>query len=297
VQRFLCLECRRGFSIQTFRVDYRLRKPALHLFLFRDFVSKTTMRQSARNWECTRRTVAHRLKLLGTHCREFHQSMLERARRAGGIRGVFQLDELETFEHNRRLKPVTVPVLTERKSFFVLHAECAPLAAKGGLSPVNRKKKEELESRFGKRRSGSVRAVQSSFEVLARVHRPHGEVAVQTDRKKSYATRLRRLFGERLWHGRYLSTTVRNYSNPLFPINHTLAMMRDGVSRLVRRSWAAAKLRERLELHLWIWIAYRNYVRAITNKVPGVTSAMALGIDSVKRKRKQLLAWRVLVAA
>jgi hypothetical protein len=94
-----------------------------------------------------------------------------------------------------------------------------------------------------------------------------------------------------------LSTAVRNYSNPLFPINHTLAMMRDGVSRLVRRSWAAAKLRERLELHLWIWVAYRNYVRAITNEARHVTSAMALGIDSGKWKRREMLAWRVFVAA
>jgi transposase-like protein len=297
VQRFLCLECRHGFSIQSFRVDYRLHKPALHLVLFRDFVSKTTMRQSARNWGCTRRTVAHRLKLLGTHCREFHGAMLERARRAGGISGVFQLDELETFEHNRRLKPVTVPVLIERSSYFVLHAECAPLAARGGLSPANCRKKEQLELLVGKRRSGSVRAVQNTFEVLAKVHRQHDQVTVQTDRKQSYATRLRRLFGERLWQERYPSTAVRNYTNPLFPINQTFAMMRDGLSRLVRRSWAAAKLRQRLELHLWIWIAYRNYVRAITNKAPNVTSAMALGLDPRKWKRRELLAWRVLDAA
>jgi hypothetical protein len=223
--------------------------------------------------------------------------MLERARRTGGIGGVFQLDEFESFEHNRRLKPVTMPVLIERKSFFVLHAECAPMAPRGRLTPRNRRKKEALELQFGKRRSGSAEAVRRSFEVLARVHREQGFVFVQTDKKKSYATRLRRLFGARVLHGCHASTAVRNYTNPLFPINHTSAMMRDGVSRLVRRSWAAAKLRERLELHLWIWIAYRNYVRSITNTARDVTSAIALGIDARKWKRKELLAWRVLSAA
>jgi len=78
VQRFLCLECRRFFSIQSFRLDYRLRKPHLHLTLFRDFVSKTTMRQSARTLGCTRRTVAHRLKLLGEHCRAYSRSRFQR---------------------------------------------------------------------------------------------------------------------------------------------------------------------------------------------------------------------------
>src|SRR5204863_4270503 len=119
--------------------------------------------------------------------------------------------------------------------------------------------KEKLERRLGKRRSGSAQAVRNCFEVLARVHREQGFVSVQTDMKESYATRLRRLFRVRVLHGRHPSTAVRNYTNPLFPMNHTSAMLRDGVSRLVRRSWAAAKLRERLELHLWIWIAYRNY--------------------------------------
>jgi hypothetical protein len=250
------------------------------------------LRQSSRTLGVTRKTIAHRLKLLGTHCREFHLSMLERAR-SSALAGVFQLDELETFEHSRRLKPVTVPVLMERSSYYVLHAECAPLGARGHLSPADRRKKEAIERSVGRRRSGSVQAVRHAFECLARVHRPEGVVVVQTDRKHSYAAGLRRLFGARIRHERYSSTAARNYSNPLFPINHTLAMMRDGVSRLVRRTWAASKLREQLELHLWIWIAYRNYVRAITNRASRTTAAMALGIDGKKWTREELLAWRV----
>ena len=293
VQRYLCLECRRSFSIQTFRVDYRLRKPALHLLLFRDFVSKTTLRQSARNWRCTRRTVERRLKLLGEHCRAFHGTKLRGVGEQGGIGGVFQLDEQESFEHSRRLKPVTIPVLIERSSYFVLHAECAPLAARGRLSLSDRRKKEAFERSFGKRRSGSVCAVQRAFEVLARVHRSTGSVSVQTDRKASYASRLARLFGARLRHERHSSRAPRTYGTALFPINHTLATMRDAVSRLVRRSWAASKIRTRLELHLWIWIAYRNYVRGITNRARRTTPAMAIGIDRVQWLPENLLRWRV----
>jgi hypothetical protein len=294
VQRFLCLECRHTFSIQTFRLDYRLKKPRLHLALFKDFVSKTTLRQSARMLGCTRRTVAHRLRLLGTHCRRFHEARLTHARRRGGVTGVFQLDELETFEHSRRLKPVTVPILIERKSYFVLHAESAPLPARGRLSVADKEKKEDLELRFGKRRSGSVKAVQRTFEALARIHRTQGGVEIATDRKPSYDSCLRRLFGERLRHERHSSKAARNYRNPLFPINHTLAMLRDGVSRLVRRTWAGSKLRERLDLHLWIWIAYRNYIRAITNRAKRTTPAMAIGFEHRPWRRKELLAWRVL---
>ena len=56
---------------------------------------------------------------------------------------------------------------------------------------------------------------------------------MQTDKKSSYRTILARRFGARLAHERHSSIAKRDYSNPLFPINHTLAMMRDGISRLV----------------------------------------------------------------
>jgi hypothetical protein len=293
VQRFLCLECRRGFSIQTFRVDYRLRKPHLHLALFDDFVSKTTMRQSARLHGCTRRAVAHRLKLLGAHCRAFHEARLEGARRSGGIRGVFQLDELETYENSRRLQPVTVPVLIERTSYFVLHAASATLPTRGGLTAKLREKKAERERRFGKRRSGSRAAVRGAFHVLRRTHTTTAPITLHTDRKTSYVSYLAQVLGSRVRHERHSSKAARTYGNPLFPINHTLAMMRDGISRLVRRTWASSKLRERLEWHMWIWIVYRNYVRGITNRAWHTTPAMALGIESRKRSRNECLSWTV----
>jgi hypothetical protein len=69
-------------------------------------------------------------------------------------------------------------------------------------------------------------------------------------------------------------------------------MMRDGISRLVRRSWAASKLRERLREHLWLWVCYRNYVRGITVKAPRVTPAMVAGLRSETVSVSELLRWR-----
>ena len=294
VQRFLCLECHRTFSTQTFRVDYRLKKPHLNHDLIGPFVSKVTHRQAARILGCTRKTVAHRLQLLGEHCRDFHLQRLALARERGGLRGVFQLDELETFEHSRRLAPVTMPVLIERKSFFLVDLESAALPCRGRLSERDRLRKAEREREHGVRRSGSREAVLKCFETLARHHARHGPVRVQTDKKSSYQTILARRFGTRLEHERHSSKAKRDYANPLFPINHTLAMMRDGISRLVRRTWAASKLRARLERHAWIWVVWRNYVRGITNRSPRVTPAMALGVEAKRWRPGEICAWRVL---
>ena len=116
---------------------------------------------------------------------------------------------------------------------------------------------------------------------------------MQTDKKSSYTTILARRFAGRLEHERHSSRAKRDYANPLFPINHTLAMMRDGISRLVRRTWAASKLRERLERHAWIWLVWRNYVRGITNRAARVTPAMALGVESKRWRPSEICAWRI----
>lgn len=294
VQRFRCSFCLKTFSVQTFRLDYRLKKPHLHLDLIGLFISKVTHRQSARVLRCTRRTVARRLALLGSHCQNFHRRMLARARSRGGLSGEFQLDELETFEHSRRLAPVTMPVLIGRRSYFVVDLETAALPCRGGLSAADRKRKEEREAFFGPRRSGSRQAVSKCFETLAWVHTPEIPVVVETDRKASYPGILREHFGDRAAHVRTSSKSKRDYYNPLFPINHTLAMLRDGISRLVRRNWAASKLRGRLAWHAWIWAAWRNYVRGITNLAPKVTPAMAAGVARKRWNVAQLCAWRIL---
>ncbi len=294
VQRFLCLECRRTFSTQTLRLDYRLKKPRLNLSLLGPLISKVTHRQAARILGCSRGTVAHRLELLGEHCERFHRWRLSRARGKLPSSSIFQLDELETFEHDRRLAPVTMPVLIERKSYFVVDLKTAALPARGGLRKGNKERKKARERLHGRRRSGSVKAVESCIRTLSEMRRQEAPIRVQTDCKKTYPSILKRHFRARVFHERHPSTAPRNYANPLFPINHTLALMRDGISRLVRRTWAASKLKERLERHAWIWAVWRNYVRAITNKSPSTTPAMALGIEEKRWKMSEICAWRVI---
>jgi hypothetical protein len=186
-----------------------------------------------------------------------------------------------------------MPVLIERSSYFILDLKTAPLPCRGGLSEDDRLRKEERERLLGQRRSGSREAVEHCVDTLASVLARSAVVRVQTDHKVTYAPILERRFGDRLVHQRFSSKAKRDYKNRLFPINHTLAMMRDGISRLVRRSWAASKLRERLERHAWIWVTWRNYVRGITNKAPRVTPAMAMGVEEKKWTGAEICAWRV----
>jgi transposase-like protein len=296
VQRFRCLHCRRFFSSQSFRLDYRLKLPYLHLELFRLFVSKLTLRQAARITGRSRGTVEHRLRLLGGHCLAFQRLRLRRIH--GRLGGNLLLDELETFEQNRIEKPLTVPVAVHRASFFVLDTAVAPLPARRRASS---RRTQELEQAGAlpvvSRRSGSRQAVTAVFRRIAELLGPAAAASVTTDKKRMYARVLAEIFGGRLAHQTVSGRAQRTPSNPLFPINHCLAMMRDGLSRLVRQTWAHAKKAERLERHLWIWICYRNYVRWRTNKTPGTTAAMELGVERKPLSVEELLRWNPMLTS
>ena len=293
VQRFQCKICKRMFSTQTFRVDYRLHKPALDHEIFLKFVGKVTQRQAARDLKCDRRMIARRLKRFGKHCKAFHERALHARGESKPWEGRFLLDELETYEHNRRLKPLTVPVLVHKPSHCILHAAVGTLPPRKPLSKANQKKLAELEGVAGKRRSQSREKVAECFDVLKQIVPPTGAVIVSTDEKHTYRTLLKKRFGDRLVHQTTNSKEPRSYWNPLFVVNHTFAMLRDGLSRLVRRNWAASKQREKLGWHLSIYIAWRNYVRPITNLRRFESAGMVAGLVPAMLEVSELLQWKI----
>ena len=175
---------------------------------------------------------------------------------------------------------------------MVVTLAVASLPCRGRLSAFETERKLMRERLEGKRRSGSRRAVQTCFRYLEHFLSGRRNVVIATDRKTSYAAILREELGARVIHVRHPSRATRNYHNPLFPINHTLAMMRDGLSRLVRRNWGASKRQSWLEWHAWVWVAYRNFIRSITNEAKTTSSAMALGLVDRMLDKYDLFTWR-----
>ena len=292
VQRFFCLVCERAFSTQTFKSNYRYRIPFLHHLLTQMLCSKLTRRQAARSFSVNRKTVERRFNRMAEVSADFHLAQLKKCRDLGGTRGIFQLDELETFEHSRKLKPVTMSVLIERKSYFVVHTRAGTLPPRRPLKPREAERLVEIESKEGKRRSQSRACIQQSFEALNQLLAPEAPVLFQSDMKRTYPTECRRAtWGRPFIHKTTSSRERRDYKNLLFPINHTLAMMRDGMSCLVRRNWGVCKSIRGLERHASIWTTYRNYVRGVTIKTK-TTPAQAAGVCARRWLLKEVLRWR-----
>jgi transposase-like protein len=286
VPRFECRACGARFSRQTFRADYRHKKPHLNPHLLDLFVACVGQRQAARVLGVARRTIERRFRWLAAHADHFHRNHLDRAR----LFGPFQLDELESFESNR-FQPVTVPILIDRATFFIVDVAAAPLRRKGRLTPTQRSRRAAHEARHGRRPTHSAPAVRSVLASLFPLVPAGSPVVLESDRKPLYRSLGRRLFGDRFEPRTYSATARRDHANPLFPINHTNARLRHFLSRLRRRTWCVSKTRAALDAHLRIAMLWANYVRGITNKTR-TTPAQALGLVAGPLRSEEVLAWR-----
>jgi transposase-like protein len=282
VQRFRCRLCGRRFSRQTFRADRDQKKPHLNAPFLRLMLACVGLRQSARVLGVARRTVERRFLWLARHAALFH------ANRLAALNGPFMLDELETFEANR-YQPVTVPVLIEPRSLFVIATQAAPLRRKGRMTDTQRRRRRVHEAKHGRRPSHSAPAVSGVLERLRVISR--GPVVLHSDHKPLYEQVGRRLFGPRFVWAPHSPSARRDRRNPLFPINHTNARLRHFMARLRRRTWCVSKRRLCLQQHLNIAALWMNYCRPITNRT-GTTPAQALGLASRAYREEEVLAWR-----
>jgi hypothetical protein len=169
--------------------------------------------------------------------------------------------------------------------------ETATLPARGNLRPCDQVRLAKAEERHGKRESQSSEAVTACFTRLKALVKDDAKVVVWTDKKTTYPSILRDVFGERVEHLTVHSKEPRGMQSPLKFINNTFAMFRDGLGRLVRRNWGHSKVRRNLTWHMWVWVLYRNFVREWTNRERDNCSAKVLGVVSRRLTAAELLEW------
>lgn len=223
------------------------------------------MRRIAILLKIHRITVARRLTFLGALSETAIQNDLS------SVRGIkqFQMDELETFEHTK-CKPLSVAmaVTQERK---ILGFTVAMMPAKGLLAKPARKK-------YGYRKDERPKALKQLLSHLAR----HVEVStILSDSNPLYPGLVKKFF-PKAQHERVISRRScvtgqgelkKTVFDPIFSLNHTFAMLRANISRLIRKTWSTTKKREALYHHLAIYAVFHN--RFLTTKVrPGGISVL-----------------------
>ncbi len=287
VPRFKCLLCNRGFSRQTFRMDYCDNKPYLNPELFKNLASGMGLRQSARIMGLSRRCTELKARKLSRHLGRLNRNLTGEF--TDGSR--FSLDEMVTFEGERGARPVSVAVLIETNSMYVIASDVATIRASGKMTNERREAIAQAEERYGPREDRSKNALSRTFRRFRALTKNMTTVHLTSDKKHEYSRLLREFFADRAVHLQISSKLKRDQNNPLKHINLTNAMARDLCGRLRRESWLVSKARRFLRLQLHVFAAYRNFIRRRVNRF-AETPAKILGFLSRTATFSDLLTWR-----
>jgi transposase-like protein len=255
IQRFRCNSCGKRFSSATFSDLYRQRRRRINGPLAELLSSNVSQRRAAILLGVNRRTVERRIPFLGRKFRRLNDLLLRR--RSGKIYNI-QLDDLITKE-NSKLKPLAVTVIVDENSRRILALEVSQIPAFGHLAEIARRK-------YGPRRDEHEQGLTAALRKIAAVVSP--DVRVRSDEHRRYPFFLARYL-PRSRHETFPSerSCVAGQGelkkvkfDPLFAVNHTCAMLRGNINRLIRKTWCTTKDPRRLKDHLEIFMYYYNEV-------------------------------------
>lgn len=256
IQRFKCTACGVGFSASTGSTRYRQKCRRINPHLQSLFCKGLSQRALADELNVSRKTIARRIRWLSEQARARQAEHLRRHLEQIGPFNNVQFDELHTFEHTK-CKPTVIGVLVEEKTRFILGHYVAQIPANGLLAAISRKK-------YGYRKDKSGTARNAFFESMSRYvgHAP----IIRTDEHKRYPSVIKRHIPEAtLLTYKSIRGCItgqgelkKTQFDPLFSVNHTLAMLRYKINRLVRRTWSTTKLNERLDDHVALYIDVHN---------------------------------------
>ncbi|HXH32081.1 MAG TPA: hypothetical protein VNJ01_14850, partial [Bacteriovoracaceae bacterium] len=167
-----------------------------------------------------------------------------------------QLDDLITKE-NSKLKPLTVSIAVDEHRRTILALEVSQIPAFGHLAKFAVKK-------YGRREDQHHAGLTRLFEKIATIVSP--EVVVKSDEHQRYPTFVS-AYLPRAKHLTYKSERgcvagqgelKKVGFDPLFIVNHTCALLRANVNRLIRKTWCTTKDPKRLKDHLDIFVCFYN---------------------------------------
>ena len=257
VKRYCCKDCKHKFSDATGTLEFGQHKRRENPIIQRLLGAVVSMNEISRIVRVNRKTVDRKLVYLSKKCLLENEDILSKRHKVDSV----QFDEMETVEHTK-CKPVAVALAVETKTRAVLGFTVSRMPAKGPLATIARKK-------YGKRVNERVKGLRALMESI--VPRLANQVTLLSDMCPFYARAVDHALGK----NRGLAISYRQVKgrkgcvsgqeelkktgrDPLFSLNHTCAMFRAHVSRLIRHTWNTTKKLDNLVHHLNIYVCIHN---------------------------------------
>ena len=210
------------------------------------------MRRSAKITRVTRKTVDRRLVYFSKVSSRYQNSLLKNLPPIKSL----HFDDMESSEHTK-MKPLSIPLAVEHPSRLVISYGVASMPAKGRLAKKALKK-------YGRRKDERRLAWSETLGTVSRVAAL--DIAITSDSHSRYPAVIK----EHIPNARHTQVKGRRACvagqgelkvggfDPLFSLNHTAAMFRANICRLIRRTWCTTKLKERLHMHIAIYVMWHN---------------------------------------
>lgn len=255
IARFICLECKKSFSHATGTLEYRQRKRRINGLLRDLLASSVSLRRSALILKVSRTTIDRKFVYLAKKAKLSQADFLKSIKDT--VTGV-QFDDLITIEHTK-MKPVTVSLAVDKKKRFILGCEIGRIPASGPLAKISREK-------YGYRPSEHQHCLEALFKNILPTFAK--EVTLESDEHSLYPQVVRKYVphAEHIRHKGGRGCIVGQGElkklgfDPLFTLNHSCAMLRANINRLVRKTWCTNKKIDRIKMHLDIFTDFYNQV-------------------------------------
>lgn len=212
------------------------------------------MRRCALLLNFNRKTVERKFEYLAKVSEQKQQRMLEKVKAEPVTH--LQFDDLITSEHTK-LKPLSVSIAVCAHTRVILGAEVSQIPAFGHLAEISRKK-------YGRRKSEHKKGLTRLFESIKPLVSPTS--LIRSDEHNFYPEFVARYFPQAK-HQRFKGARgsvvgqgelKKLARDPLFMLNHTCAMFRANINRLIRKTWCTTKKAQNLQKHINIYMCFHN---------------------------------------
>jgi hypothetical protein len=254
ITRYRCKACGKQFSSSTFNEDYRQKRREINPKIYELMCSSISQRRLAKLLQANPKTVVKKFRILAARARTEHETWLMKFKETP-ISNV-QFDDLETSEHTK-CKPLSVSLAVHAKTREILGFQVSVMPAKGHLA-------KRSVQKYGYRKDLRPKGWDELFRSLQSIVSAHAHF--ESDENPHYPKYLKKHFREAT-HEQYKGARGAVVGqgelkklgfDPLFALNHTCAMLRANLNRLVRRTWCTTKTIQGLIDHLSLYVTYHN---------------------------------------
>jgi hypothetical protein len=279
------LTCRRAFSSQTFSITYRLRRSDLLEPIFHSEISCSGHRQVSRQHGVSHTTIQRLVERIGRHCLLLHESFRDRARKRLASEPII-MDGLGAFARGQYW-PVEITSIVGSSSYYSHDFVVTPRRRSGSMTDAQKQRRAEYETKLGRPDPGAL--TKDVLELL-RASLPTGSpIELRTDEKHEYATAVRRLQAAEIEHLKTHSKQPRTPRNPLFAVNAHHGLLRHSGANHKRETIAFSKCFKSVVWRHAIFQAWKNLVKAASERDPRQTPAQRLGVTSKRWTVAELL--------